>query len=335
MPDLSHPASSLTDRRGRSISYLRLSVTDRCDFRCNYCMPADARFAAREAVMSFEENLRVVRAFVDLGVRKLRITGGEPLVRRDLTKLVRAIASLPEQLEVTMTTNGSQLAKHAAALREAGLARINVSLDTLDATRFREITRNGDLHAVLAGLDAARAAGFERIKLNVVAMKGCNDADILPLVDYAMHQGFNISFIEEMPFGDASRSRQASFMSSAEVRQRIEAVHALVPTVETTGGPARYYRIPGSETRVGFISPHTHNFCDSCNRVRVAATGELYPCLGNEGATPLLGLLRGDAYHPELLKQAILQAMAYKPDGHRFGGDHQLQPLRFMSRTGG
>jgi cyclic pyranopterin phosphate synthase len=150
-----------------------------------------------------------------------------------------------------------------------------------------------------------------------------------------MHQGFNISFIEEMPFGDASRSRQASFMSSAEVRQRIEAVHALVPTVETTGGPARYYRIPGSETRVGFISPHTHNFCDSCNRVRVAATGELYPCLGNEGATPLLGLLRGDAYHPELLKQAILQAMAYKPDGHRFGGDHELQPLRFMSRTGG
>jgi cyclic pyranopterin phosphate synthase len=329
------PSASLTDRRGRTISYLRLSVTDRCDFHCSYCMPADARFAAREEVMTLEENLRLVQAFVDLGVRKVRITGGEPLVRRDLAKLVRAIAGMPERIEVTMTTNGSQLARHAAALRDAGLSRINVSLDTLDAARFRAITRHGDVAQVLAGLDAAKAAGFERIKLNVVAMRGVNDGDLLPLVDYAMRHGFNISFIEEMPFGDASRNRQTCFMSSDEVRRHIETVHALAPTVETTGGPARYYRIPGSETRVGFISPHTHNFCDSCNRVRVAATGELYPCLGNAGATPLLGLLRDDPYQPDMLKSAIAQAMAYKPDGHRFGEEAQAQPLRFMSRTGG
>lgn len=335
MPVSSHPTSILTDRRGRSISYLRLSVTDRCDFRCSYCMPVDARFAAREEVMTLEENLRVVQAFVDLGVRKVRITGGEPLVRRDLAKLVRAIASLPERVEVTMTTNGSQLANHAESLRAAGLARINVSLDTLDPARFRAITHHGDVARVLEGLDAAKAAGFDRIKLNVVAMRGVNDGDILSLVDYAMRQGFNISFIEEMPFGDAKRARQLSFMSSDEVRQRIESAHALVPTVETTGGPARYYRIPGSETRVGFISPYTHNFCDSYNRVRVAATGELYPCLGNEGALPLLELLRAAPYRPQAIRDAIARAMAYKPDGHRFGEDHQIHPLRFMSRTGG
>jgi GTP 3',8-cyclase len=325
----------LQDRSGRKISYLRLSVTDRCDFRCNYCMPVNARFAAREEVLTLEEHVRLVRSFSALGVRKVRLTGGEPLMRRNVVSLVESIAGLPEQLDVTMTTNGSQLVRHARDLKLAGLSRLNISLDSLRAERFKSITHHGELDQVLRGIDAARNAGFDRIKLNVVAMRGVNDDEIIDLVEYAMRSGLNISFIEEMPFGDSSRLRAQSFMSSDEVRKRIEEKYAMVPTVETTGGPARYYRLPGTETRVGLISPHSHNFCDTCNRVRVTATGDLYTCLGDEGKTGLLPLLRKQPGDEEALRGAIVQALMRKPDGHRFGRDFSYVPLRFMSRTGG
>lgn len=325
----------LQDRSGRTITYLRLSVTDRCDFRCNYCMPVTARFAPRDALLTLEEHLQLVRSFAALGVRKVRLTGGEPLMRRGVVSLVESIAALPEKLDVTMTTNGSQLARHSHDLKLAGLSRLNVSLDSLRADRFKAITHHGDLGQVLRGIDTAQAAGFDRIKLNVVAMRGVNDDEIIDLVEFAMRSGLNISFIEEMPFGDSNRLRAQSFMSSDDVRKRIEEKYDMVPTVETTGGPARYYRLPGTETRVGLISPHSHNFCDTCNRVRVTATGDLYTCLGNEGRTALLPLLRSRASDAVELKEAIVRAMMFKPDGHRFGKDFSYAPLRFMSRTGG
>jgi GTP 3',8-cyclase len=325
----------LTDRSGRSISYLRLSVTDRCDFRCSYCMPVSARFMPREQLMTLEENLELVRVFVGMGVRKVRLTGGEPLVRKGLTSLVRNIASLPESPDVVLTTNGSQLARHAADLKAAGLARINLSLDSLDRDNFRRITHHGKLDQVLDGLFAAKRAGFERIKLNVVPMRGVNDHEVVPLVEFAIRHGFNISFVEEMPFGDAARNRQRSFTSSDAVRQTIEEAFTLVPTTETTGGPARYYRIPETETRVGFISPHSHNFCDTCNRLRVAANGELYTCLASNSTEPLLPLLRASADNGALVREAILRAIGAKPAGHDFSNNHAYQAVRFMSRTGG
>lgn len=327
--------TALTDRSGRSISYLRLSVTDRCDFRCSYCMPASARFMQPERLMTLEECLELVRVFVGIGVRKVRLTGGEPLLRKNLVSLIRNIVSLPERPDVVLTTNGSQLSKHARELKEAGLARINVSLDSLDNANFLRITHNGRLEQVLDGLFAAKWAGFERIKLNAVAMRGVNDHEIVGLVAFAIRHGFNISFVEEMPFGDVARNRQHSFMSSAEVRQTIQEAFMLVPTTETTGGPARYYRASGTETRIGFISPYTHNFCDTCNRVRVTAGGELYTCLANDHTVPLLPLLRAASYEPERLREAIIHAMGDKPTGHDFENNHTSQIVRFMSMTGG
>jgi len=325
----------LADRSGRSISYLRLSVTDRCDFRCTYCMPTSARFMPREQLMTLEENLELVRVFVGMGVRKVRLTGGEPLVRKGLTSLVRNIAALPEAPDVVLTTNGSQLEKHAQVLKAAGLSRINVSLDSLDSDNFRKITHGGKLEQVLDGLFAAQQAGFERIKLNVVAMRGVNDHELVPLVEFAIRHGFNISFVEEMPFGDAGRNRQNSFMSSDEVKKSVQAAFQLVPTTETTGGPARYYRVPGTETRIGFISPHSHNFCNSCNRLRVAATGELYTCLASNTTVPLLPLLRSGDFDPAQVREAILRAIDNKPTGHDFGNKLAYQTVRFMSKTGG
>lgn len=325
----------LIDRSGRSISYLRLSVTDRCDFRCTYCMPTTARFLPREQLMTLEENLALVRVFVGMGVRKVRLTGGEPLVRQGLASLVRNIAALPEAPDVVMTTNGSQLGKHAEDLKAAGLSRINVSLDSLDSDNFRRITHSGKLEQVLDGLFAAKAAGFDRIKLNVVAMRGVNDHELVQLVDFAIQHGFNISFIEEMPFGNASRNREHSFMSSAEVRRHVEMAFQMAPTMETTGGPARYFRVSGTETRIGFVSPHSHNFCDTCNRLRVAATGELYTCLASNSTEPLLPLLRARPYDPIRLQQAILRAIGNKPTGHDFGNNDGYQAVRFMSKTGG
>lgn len=324
----------LTDVMGRRITYLRLSLTDRCDYRCNYCMGDKVRFLPRSEIMSMEECLTVARAFVDMGVSKVRLTGGEPLVRKGVAGLVAAIASLPAHPDVVMTTNGSQLAHHALALKVAGLSRINLSLDSLQARTFECITRVGRLDQVLAGLNAAQAAGFERIKLNTVVMRGVNDHEVADLVDFSVNRNLNISFIEEMPLGDVGRDRQLDFVSGDEVKASLEARFSLVPTTETTGGPARYYRVAGTGTRVGFITPRSHNFCDSCNRVRVGANGRLYPCLGEESGVDLLSAMRRT--NATELTNAIRQGLQCKPPSHRFGeATTTTRIVRFMSATGG
>jgi len=326
----------LIDKYGRQVTYLRLSITDRCDFRCRYCMAEEMEFLPRAQVLTLEECLRLASAFVELGVSKLRITGGEPLVRRNAIWLLERLTHLPGLRELVMTTNGSQLARFAPALRAAGVRRINISLDTLRAERFRRITRVGDLSRVLAGIAAARTAGFERLKINTVLLRGVNDDEICDLVRFAIAQEVDIAFIEQMPFGELGQSRRASFLSSDEALTLLRADFVLVPSAESTGGPARYWRIPGQATRVGFIAPHSHNFCAACNRVRVSARGELFPCLGSSDAVHLLPLLRAHPADDAPVRAAIAQGMGFKPKGHEFG--HRLDAphlVRFMSMTGG
>jgi len=329
-------APALVDGFGRRVTYLRISVTDRCDFRCVYCMEPDQRFAPREEVLTLEEIEQVAAAFVALGVRKIRLTGGEPLVRPGVVGLMQRIAALRGLGELVITTNGSQLPKLAADIRAAGVRRINISLDSLQADRFRRITRKGDLARVLAGIEAAIAAGFERIKLNAVILRGRNHDEVPDLVSFAVARGLNISFIEEMPLGViGDHDRAEAFYSSEQIRQDLAAHFTLVPTTETTGGPARYYRIPGCETRVGFISPHSHNFCGDCNRVRVTTEGRLLLCLGQEHSLDLRAILRDHPGDPDRLQHGIREAMQLKPQGHTF--DLQAKPVifRHMNRTGG
>lgn len=337
--------SALTDRFGRRITYLRMSVTDRCDLRCVYCMRPDQRFAPRDALLGLDELLAIARAFVALGVRKIRLTGGEPLVRRNVLWLMREITALPGLDELVVTTNGSRLGELATPMREAGVRRINVSLDSLRPERFHRITRLGDLRRVLHGIDAALAAGFERIKLNAVILRNRNHDEVADLVAYAVDKGINISFIEEMPLGKlGDHDRAEAFYSSDTIRGDLSGRYELVPTTETTGGPARYYRIPGTETRVGFISPHSHNFCGDCNRVRLTAEGRLLLCLGQDHSLDLREVLRGapaDAGDDQArLTDAIRRALEIKPLGHTFehpGLEPQGQPviLRHMNVTGG
>ena len=331
-----HADGTLVDRYGRHVTYLRLSITDRCDFRCGYCMAEEMTFLPRAQVLTLEEGLRLAAAFVDLGVRKVRVTGGEPLVRHDVVWLLERIARLPGLHELVLTTNGSQLERFAPARHAAGVKRINISLDTLRADRFRAITRVGDLSKVLRGLDAAQAAGFERVKLNTVMMRGSNDDELIDLVRFVVERGSDIAFIEEMPLGTVGHARQASYFSSEEALACLQTRFELIPSTESTGGPARYWRIPGSSTRVGFISPHSHNFCDTCNRVRITARGELYPCLGNNDAQPLLPLLRAHPSDDRPLRAAIAHSMGIKAKGHDFSSQMDApQVLRFMSMTGG
>jgi cyclic pyranopterin phosphate synthase len=326
----------LIDRFGRHVTYVRLSVTDRCDFRCVYCMSEQMSFLPRAQLLTLEELATVGRAFAELGVTKIRITGGEPLVRKNVLSLFQQLGQLPNLHELTLTTNGSQLASMAAPLREAGVRRINISLDSLRPERFRAITRVGELARVLEGIEAARRVGFERIKLNVVPMKGRNDDEILDLVEFALERGLDISFIEEMPLGEIDDHDRASvYMSSDEVRQRIGERFELTATSERTGGPARYYRIPGRDTRVGFISPHSHNFCDTCNRVRVTTEGRLLLCLGQEHSVDLRHVLRAHPGDMERLKGAIVAAMAIKPKGHEFKLEAKPIIFRHMNATGG
>jgi GTP 3',8-cyclase len=325
----------LIDRFGRHVTYVRISVTDRCDLRCVYCMSEDMRFLPRAQVLTLEELGIIGRAFSELGVSKIRITGGEPLVRSNVLSLFEELGSLPGLRELTVTTNGTQLPRLAEPLRRAGVRRINISLDSLDPQRFRAITRVGDLDQVLAGIEAARQAGFEKIKLNTVAMKHRNDDEILDLVEFVHARGMDISFIEEMPLGQIEHDRAEVYMSSDEVRARISARYELIATTDTTGGPSRYFRIPGSQTRVGFISPHSHNFCESCNRVRVTTDGRLLLCLGQEHSMDLKRVLRANPGNLERLKDAIVEAMKLKPKGHDF--DLGVKPVifRHMSVTGG
>ncbi len=328
--------NTLVDRYGRTVDYIRLSITDRCDFRCVYCMSEDMIFLPREEVLSLEECVRLVRTFVDLGVGKVRITGGEPLVRKNALWLFQEIGQLPGLRELVVTTNGSQLEQQAQALRDAGVRRINISLDSLDAERFRKITRIGDLNKVLKGIQAAKAAKFERIKLNTVMMRGFNDDETIALVDFALRQGIDISFIEEMPLGEVDHTRASTYVSNDETLKLLQTRYILVSSAETTGGPARYWRIPDSETRVGFISPHSHNFCESCNRVRITCKGELYLCLGQEDKVDLMHLLRNFPNDDAPLREAIIGSMQIKPKGHDFDL-RRAEPavVRFMSMTGG
>lgn len=326
---------TLQDGYGRRISYLRLSLTDRCDFRCTYCMAEKMQFMPRSEILTLEECLLLAQTFVALGVDKIRLTGGEPLVRKGLPWLAARLRELPGLRELVLTTNGSQLAQFAQPLAEAGVDRINVSLDSLDPATFQRITRTGSLPQVLAGIAAAIAAlGARNIKLNTVLQRGLNQHELFDMVDFALGRGIDISFIEQMPLGETGHQLAASFCSNqellAELRQRLE----LIPSVESSGGPAHYWRIPGYDTRIGFISPHTQNFCASCNRMRVTARGELYPCLGNAGVVDLLPALR--AGDEAKLRALILQAVTEKPQAHQFDLA-QAQPavMRFMSQTGG
>lgn len=331
---LKHADGTLVDKYGRRITYVRLSITDRCDFRCTYCMAEEMTFLPRHEVMSLEECLRVASVFVGLGVSKLRITGGEPLVRKDAMWLVKKLGALPGLDNLVITTNGSQLDRFAQPLRDAGVKRINISLDTLQADRFKKVTRIGELQKVLNGIKAARAAGFKRTKLNAVMMRGTNDDEFVDLVQFAVDHELDISFIEEMPLGEI-HGRNNTYISSEETRQLLAPRFELIPSTENSGGPARYWRIPGSESRIGFISPHSHNFCDTCNRVRITAKGELYPCLGQNDAVNLLQVLRSDNSE-EGLRQAIIDSMGIKPFGHDFTQQMDApHVVRFMSMTGG
>ena len=326
---------TLVDDFGRRIRYVRLSVTDRCDFRCVYCMSEEMTFLPRDEVLSLEEIALLARAFVELGVEKIRLTGGEPLVRRDIGKLVDEIGALEGLKDFSMTTNGAGLGKHAAQLKAAGMSRLNISLDSLDPERFKALTRTGDLNKVIAGIRAAREEGF-RIKLNAVVLKGRNDHEVVSLVEFAREEGLDISFIEEMPLGQVSdHGRDETFCSSDDVQARIETRYPLIPTLEDSLGPARYFRMADSESRVGFISPHSHNFCSTCNRVRVTVEGRLLLCLGNEHSLDLRDIMRRHPGDIEPLKSAIIDAMHLKPERHHFTTDGDVQIVRFMNMTGG
>lgn len=337
---MSELRNQLIDKHGRHIDYVRLSVTDRCDFRCVYCMSEKMTFLPRSEVLSLEEIYQVARAFTRLGVRRIRLTGGEPLIRSNVMSLIENIGRLPGLDELLITTNGSQLADMAADLKRAGVTRINISLDSLDGERFRAMTRTGDLSQVLRGVETAVATGFRQLRLNAVILKGRNDHEILDLLEYAMGLGINIAYIEEMPLGEVSdHDRHSTVCSNDEVRQVIESRHALRPVVMKTAGPSRYYQIDGSETKVGFISPVSHNFCDTCNRVRVTVEGRLLLCLGNEHSMDLRSLLRAphadDAVRDAMLEQAIREAMDLKPLRHYFYDRDAPQIVRFMNMTGG
>ncbi len=329
-------APRLVDRFARHVTYVRLSVTDRCDFRCVYCMSEDMTFLPKAQVLTLEELLRLGRAFTELGVTKIRLTGGEPLVRNNVMWLVERLGALPGLDELVLTTNGSQLPRLARPLKDAGVRRVNVSLDSLDAERFRRITRTGDLDKVRAGIDAALEAGFERVKLNSVIMRGRNDDEILDLVAFAVDRGMDVSFIEEMPLGEIDEHDRAEvYMSSDAVRAVIETRWPLVPTTETTGGPSRYWKVPDTGSRVGFISPHSHNFCESCNRVRVTVQGRLLLCLGQEHSMDLRHVMRAHPHDDARLRQAIVDSMAIKPKGHDFDLNRKVVIFRHMSVTGG
>ncbi|TGD74283.1 GTP 3',8-cyclase MoaA [Mangrovimicrobium sediminis] len=330
--------TSLVDNFGRRVNYLRLSVTDRCDFRCVYCMAEDMTFAPKAEVLSLEELYQVARAFTELGVEKIRLTGGEPLIRNNIMSLVGRLGSLPGLRQLALTTNGSQLQRLAPQLRERGVRRVNISLDSLNPRKFRHLTRHGNLDQVIAGIDAAVAAGFEQVKINAVILRGRNEDEVVDLVRFARERAIDISFIEEMPLGLIDEhDRALTFCSSAELRQQLDPVFELqaLGDPQGSGGPTRYFAMPDSPTRVGFISPHSENFCHLCNRVRLTVEGRLLLCLGNEHSVDLRAVLRAPDYQLEHLKHAIAAAMAIKPERHYFDNREEPQILRFMNATGG
>jgi cyclic pyranopterin phosphate synthase len=329
----------MIDPFGRSISYLRVSVTDRCDFRCVYCMPEHMTFLPKSDVLSLEELDRLCGAFIRKGVKKLRLTGGEPLVRRDVMKLFRSLGRRLESgalEELTLTTNGSQLARYAGELAACGVKRVNVSVDTLDPDRFRKITRWGDLSKVIAGMEAAQEAGL-KIKINVVALRGVNEQELPDLVRWAHGRGMDITMIETMPMGDVDADRTEQYLPLSLVKAELAKHFTMQSTTDRTGGPARYVRVMETGGRLGFITPMTHNFCESCNRVRLTCTGMLYMCLGQEDSADLRAVLRSSP-DGAVLDAAIDEAILRKPKGHDFIIDrrHNRPAVsRQMSMTGG
>lgn len=336
MSSISRP---LVDPFGRHVEYLRLSVTDRCDFRCLYCMAEDMVFLPKRDVLTLEELRRLSRAFIRRGVRKIRITGGEPLVRRDILWLFNALGAEIDAGaldELTLTTNASQLSRFAHDLKAAGVRRINVSLDSLDPDRFRALTRRGELKTVLEGLDAADAADLA-VKINMVAIKGGNEDEIEPMIRWCGARGYDLTLIETMPLGAVDVDRHTQFLPLSEVRRRLEQNWTLVDSDHRTGGPARYVTVAETGQRLGFITPLTNNFCEGCNRVRVTCTGRIYMCLGQEDYVDLRAPLRQSGAD-ELLDAAIERAIGRKPQGHDFmisaqGGNRGV--ARYMSTTGG
>jgi cyclic pyranopterin phosphate synthase len=331
-----HFPVQLIDRYGRIVDYLRISITDRCDFRCVYCMAEDMAFLPRAQILTLEEIYTLAQAFAELGVKKIRITGGEPLVRKGALGLLQAIGRIESLTELVITTNGSQLETMAGSLKEAGVKRINISLDTLDADKFKAITRTGDLSQVLRGIQAVKAAGFERIKINAVILKDRNHQEVCDLVQFAVDNCIDISFIEEMPLGIVSQhDRSDAYYSSALIKTDLAKYFTLVASPEKTGGPSNYFKVSGTQTRVGFISPHSENFCSSCNRVRLTVEGRLLLCLGNEHSVDLKQVIRDHPGDMVALKQTIVDAMLIKPEKHEFNIHEQPVILRYMSMTGG
>jgi cyclic pyranopterin phosphate synthase len=326
-------STSLTDRFGRRIEYLRLSVTDRCDLRCSYCMPSGFQdFEEPADWLSFEEIERVIRLFSELGTRRIRLTGGEPLVRKDLSALAQRLAALPGIEDLSLSTNATRLAKHASALKQAGISRINVSLDSLRAERFKTITQ-GKLHKVLDGLMAAKAVGFHPIKINMVVMRDVNEDEVEDMVKFCLQHDFTLRFIETMPVGDTGRIASGQFISLDTIKTRLANQFELLPATMPGGGPARYVQVAGTNLRIGFITPLSQHFCDTCNRVRLSVDGTLYMCLGQNDKYELRPLLRAGLSDAEL-KQHILQAINLKPERHEFNEKPETV-VRFMSMTGG
>ena len=330
----------LIDPFARPITYLRVSVTDRCDFRCTYCMAEHMQFLPKKDLLTLEELDRLSSAFIRLGVEKLRITGGEPLVRRDILTFFRAMSRHLDSgalKELTLTTNGSQLKRFAKELADCGIRRVNVSLDTLDPQKFQDITRWGKLAQVMEGIEAAKAAGI-RVKINTVALKGFNEEELFPLLDWCAREDNDLTFIEVMPMGEMGEElRLDQYWPLKDLRARLAERFTLTELSERTGGPARYVRVEETGQKIGFITPLTHNFCESCNRVRVTCTGELFMCLGQEDNADLRAPLRASE-GDELVEDAIRRAIARKPKGHDFDYSRQKvegQMSRHMSHTGG
>jgi cyclic pyranopterin phosphate synthase len=299
-------------------------------------MAEEMTFLPRKQVLSLEELGQISEAFVSLGVKKIRVTGGEPLVRANILQLIRHLGQMRGLQQLALTSNGSQLTRMAGDLQQAGIQRINISLDTLDAARFKQLTRTGDLDQVLAGIESAREAGFERIKINSVILKGRNDDEIIDLVNFCRERQLDLSFIEEMPLGNINEhDRAESYMNSDEVKQIIDRVYPLTASTLSTGGPSRYHLMADSDSRIGFISPHSHNFCGDCNRVRVTTEGRLLLCLGNEHSVDLRAVLRANPGDTQALRQTIIDAMHLKPERHYFDQEDSPQIVRFMNMTGG
>lgn len=326
----------LIDQFGRQVNYIRLSVTDRCDFRCQYCMSEEMQFLPRQQLLTLEEMAMLGRTFAQLGVNKIRVTGGEPLVRRNIIWLFDKLGQIDTLDDLSLTTNGSQLYKYASDLRSAGVNRINISLDSLKQDRFHAITRTGNLNQVLKGIDLAINSGFKKIKINAVVMKNHNHDEIHDMVNFCIDRDIDISFIEEMPLGIInSHSRDKTYYSSDDVKRDIETKFSLRASTRKTSGPSVYYDIENTSTSVGFISPHSHNFCESCNRVRITAEGRLLLCLGQEHSVDLREVMRSYPDDTDMLRTTLIESMHIKPKGHDFNLGAEPVILRHMNMTGG